>query len=71
MKIDVDQSPEGEKADCSPSKMSKLIVKRRQSLPANSFITQQMENRQMARKMGKGRRRTISSHNKEEQCKLS
>ena len=71
MKIDVDQSPEREKADCSPSEMSKLIVKRRQSLPANSFISQQMENRQMARKMGKGRRRTISSPMNEEPCKLS
>ena len=72
-KIEVDHSPEREIADGSSSDMSKLIVKRRQSLPAYSFITRQMENRQMARQMGKGRRKTISSpiKLKDEPCKLS
>ena len=42
-KIEVEQLLEREKADCSPYNMSTLIVKRRQSLPAISYITQHLE----------------------------
>ena len=70
-KIEVEQSPDREKAECCSSDMSKLIVKRRQSLPANSLFPLQKENRQMKRKSGKDRRRSISSPNKEEPCKMS
>jgi RASD family protein 2 len=60
--IEVEQLLERDKADCSIYNVSKLIVKRRQSLPANSSIAQQLENIKTTRKkMGKRRRSTISS----------
>ena len=70
-KVEVEQSPDREKAECCSSDISRLIVKRRQSLPANSFFLRQKENMQMTRKSGKDRRRSISSPNKEEPCKMS